>query len=45
VRGNVYSGVWWVNLREIGHFVNPGLDKRMILKRMLKKSVGRAWMD
>jgi hypothetical protein len=31
-RGEVYTGFWWENRREIDHLENPGLDERMILK-------------
>jgi len=26
VRGEVYTGFWWGNLRERGHFGDPGID-------------------
>jgi len=32
VRGEVYTGFWWGNLMERGHFGDPGVDGRIILK-------------
>jgi len=39
-RGEVHSGLWWGNLRERGHLKDPGVNGRVILKGILKKSVG-----
>jgi hypothetical protein len=33
----VYTGFWWGNLREINHFVDPGVDERIILRRIFRK--------
>jgi len=33
----VYTGCWWGNLREIDHLEDPGVDGRMILRRVLRK--------
>jgi len=31
-RGDVYTGFWWVNLMEKGHFVEPGIDGKIIFE-------------
>jgi len=31
-RAEVYTGLWWGNLRERDHLRDPGLDGRIILK-------------
>jgi hypothetical protein len=33
----VYTGVWWENLRERNHWVDLGVDGRIILRRIFKK--------
>jgi hypothetical protein len=43
--GRCVQGFDGETLREIGHFENLGLDKRVILKWVLKKSFGRAWTE
>jgi hypothetical protein len=35
--GEVYTGLWWGNLRERDHFENLDLDGRIILKWIFKK--------
>jgi hypothetical protein len=37
-RGEMYTGFWWGNLRERGHLKDRGLDGRIILKDILRKS-------
>jgi len=32
-----YTGVWWGNLRERNHLGDPGLDGRIILRRIFRK--------
>jgi hypothetical protein len=32
MRGEVYAGFWWGNLKERAHLGDPGLDGRIILK-------------
>ena len=33
----MYTGFWWENLRERDHLDDPGVDGRIILRRILKK--------
>jgi hypothetical protein len=33
-REEVYTGFWWVNMREIDHLEDPGVDGRIILRWM-----------
>jgi hypothetical protein len=38
--------VWWRSLRKIHNLENPGVDRRMILKRIFKKkNRGMDWID
>jgi len=32
VRGKVYAGFWWGNLRKGDHWGDPGVDGRIILR-------------
>jgi len=41
--GEVYEGFWWGCLRERDYFKDPGVDGRIILKRIFKKWDGEAW--
>jgi hypothetical protein len=43
-RGEVHTGFWWGNLREMGHFEDIGVDRRVILKWIFKNWNG-AWVD
>jgi hypothetical protein len=36
VRGEVHTGYWWEDLREGDHLEDPGIDRRIILKRIFK---------
>jgi hypothetical protein len=38
----VLTGFWWGDLREGDHLRHPGVDERIILKRIFKKWDG-AW--
>jgi hypothetical protein len=42
----VHRGFWWGDLREGNHLGDPGLDGRIILKRIFKKwDEGMDWID
>jgi hypothetical protein len=32
-----YTGIWWGNLRERAHWGDPGVDGRIILRRIFRK--------
>jgi len=36
-RGEVYTGVWWENLKERDHFGDPSVDGRIILRWIFRK--------
>jgi len=38
-----HAGFWWGNLRQREHFEHLGLDERMKMKWMFKKSDAKAW--
>jgi len=35
--GDAHTGVWWGNLREGNHLEDPGVDERVILRRIFRK--------
>jgi hypothetical protein len=41
--GEVYTGLWWGNLRERHHLEDPGLDGMIILKWIFRKWDESAW--
>jgi len=36
-RGEAYTGFWWGNLRETDRLGYPGIDGRIILRRIFRK--------
>jgi len=40
----VHTGLWWGNLREGEHLEEPGVDGTVIIKPILKKWGGCAWI-
>jgi hypothetical protein len=36
-RGEACTGFWWENLKERDHLVDPGVDGRIILRRIFRK--------
>jgi len=41
--GDARTGFGWGDLRAREHLEDPDVDRRIISKRILKKSVGRSW--
>jgi hypothetical protein len=41
-RGEVYTGIWWGNVRKGDQLENPGIVGRKMLKRIFRKWDG-AW--
>jgi hypothetical protein len=39
----VYTGFWWKDLKETDHFVDQGVDGRVILRWIFKKWDGEVW--
>jgi len=35
--GEVYTGFWWGNLKERDNLEDPGVDGRMILRRIFRR--------
>jgi hypothetical protein len=35
--GRAYTRFWWGNLRERDHWGDPGVDERLILRRIFRK--------
>jgi len=42
-RGEVYTGLWWGNLRERDHLEDHGLDGRIILRWMFRNWDVETW--
>jgi hypothetical protein len=43
MRGEVYTGFWWGNLREGDHLEGPTIDGRIILRGIFRKWDVGAW--
>jgi len=43
VRGEVYTGFWWGNLRERDYLEDPDLDRGIILKWIFRKRDVGVW--
>jgi len=39
----VHAGFWWGDLREIGHLLDVGVNRRIILKWIFKKWDWEVW--
>jgi hypothetical protein len=44
-RGEMCTGFWWGDLRERDHWVDPGVDGRIILKYTLKIVERVIWIE
>jgi hypothetical protein len=42
-KGEVLTGFWWGNLREIDHLEDPGANVKIILRWIFKKENESAW--
>jgi hypothetical protein len=42
-RREVYTEIWWENLRERDHVEDASVDGRIILRWIFSKCVGRVW--
>jgi len=42
-RGEVFTGFWWGNLREIDHLEDPGIDVGIILRWIFRNWDVGAW--
>jgi hypothetical protein len=42
-RGEIYTGLWWVKLKERIHLQDLGVDGRIILRWISKRWDGEAW--
>jgi len=42
-RGEDRTGFWWGNMRERVHLEDPGIDEKIILRRIFKKWDGGGW--
>jgi hypothetical protein len=42
-RRQACTGFWWRNLRETDHWGDPGVDRRMILRRIFRRWDVEVW--
>jgi hypothetical protein len=42
-RRDAYTGFWWGNLRERGHFGDPDVDGRILLRRIFRELDVGVW--
>jgi hypothetical protein len=45
VWGEMYTGVWWGNLRKRDHLEDTGIDGRIILRWIFRKLGDMYWID
>jgi hypothetical protein len=44
--GELHTGFWWGNRRDRGHLEDPGVDGRIILRRLFRIGLGAIhWID
>jgi hypothetical protein len=41
----VHTGIWWGDVRGGNHLEDPGVDSRIILKRIFNKKAGESWIE
>jgi hypothetical protein len=45
VRGEVYTWFWWGNLMEREHLEDPGLEGKIVLRRIFRIFDVRVWTE
>jgi uncharacterized protein YegJ (DUF2314 family) len=43
--GEVHTGLWWRNLKEMDRFEGAGSNEKMILRWIFRKGNDRAWTE
>jgi len=41
----VYTGFWWGNIRERNYLEDPGIDGKIILRRIFRAWTGSSWLS